>query len=923
MRRLIFILMLLAPILAIAQDECKSIYPSYKNTLPLVLGNDRTISPTYCIVSPTLFLQQLQPFINWKRQQGFTVEVLEANNSYPDSIHKLLLERYHNATILHPLPSYILLVGDVNQIEAFSGRYYPSSDFSTHYTDLYYGDFSGDFFPESIVGRLPARDTTELRNMLNKTIDYEQQHFVEHIKRTLFVAGKESQSPAPITTNGQVNYLGQTLKHFSPSMDTFCFRNPSGENYLDSIINLLQSGVGFVNYTAHGVIDGWYAPSLSSDIIDTLHDSLPTLYINNCCLSGSFNNDCFGEHLLRKQQGGAVGFIGATNSALWNEDYYFCVGAKSPFSQHPAYDSLLLSPMDRLLHSHNEPIEQQAFTIGEMLRAGQMAVTQFGSPYLAFYWEIYNLLGDPSLMPLLGDLADIELLFPESLPWGTTQITISGTPYSYVSATQGDSLIGCTWIDSSGIATLSLKQSAMAEMLTLTTTSQFHRTRHDTIFIEPRNGHNAAFRQIDFQNGIIEIDLVGLNDNESTTLSLQQNGEDSTIGATISPFSTLCSPQVSHYTIPINIQQWGAHPIIAARLIISDPTGSSLTLPIAFDIAQSEPFLANLLLKQQGDTAVYLQRSQLVSAEALFVNPTIDSVVVSIEQTDAPNSPTCDTLAPHSSQLLVLDLSLDDTAHHLHLITSTRSRQNNTQKHHYYFIDPYTEQFEDGRLASLPWDNTTSLHPWTIDSTIHHSGNYSLRTGNIGARQNSDLALTIDMPHDDTLSFWVRSQSEENCDKLSFYIDGNRSVSWSGDLGWRKYKKLIPQGKHQLLWRYSKDDGGNYRDDCLWIDDLRIPFAHWDAPFGYFESPVGITTVRQNADNWKLYPNPASDFIHILYPQNATAIVYNSLGQIVAQQRLTTALNTINIESLTPGVYYLSIISQDKTSTRTFVKIKE
>ena len=81
--------------------------------------------------------------------------------------------------------------------------------------------------------------------------------------------------------------------------------------------------------------------------LDTLDNPQPLFYVNNCCKSNDFGGTCFGEQLLRKPSGGAVAVIGATNSTLWEEDFWWAVGPTT-ISLTPSYDPIRLGAFDRL-----------------------------------------------------------------------------------------------------------------------------------------------------------------------------------------------------------------------------------------------------------------------------------------------------------------------------------------------------------------------------------------------------------------------------------------------------------------------------------------------------------------------------------------------------------------------------------------------
>lgn len=63
-----------------------------------------------------------------------------------------------------------------------------------------------------------------------------------------------------------------------------------------------------------------------------------------------------------------------------------------------------------------------------------------------------------------------------------------------------------------------------------------------------------------------------------------------------------------------------------------------------------------------------------------------------------------------------------------------------------------------------------------------------------------------------------------------------------------------------------------------------------------------------------VYPNPVSQYFMITSPQLAIdeVEIYNTLGQLVKNQKLTQSNNVINIEELASGTYYLRIYNEGK-----------
>ena len=131
------------------------------------------------IITDTAFRKQLEPFFKWKTQKGFNLNVLYkgtglAGDTYTqlkDTIAKI----YNSPSNAENPPEYLLIIGDVDRVP-----YYGAGG-TGNVTDMYYGEFdgNGDYIPEMYVGRLPVSDTTELKTVVNKIIQYEKFEFAD------------------------------------------------------------------------------------------------------------------------------------------------------------------------------------------------------------------------------------------------------------------------------------------------------------------------------------------------------------------------------------------------------------------------------------------------------------------------------------------------------------------------------------------------------------------------------------------------------------------------------------------------------------------------------------------------------------------------------------------------------------------------
>lgn len=458
-------------------EKPKSEAKNYANTL-----SDLVVAPVMLLVSPEEYRSVLRPFVLWKRQKGIEVEEIYLQTTDRDSIKALIAPYFGTNPSITFAPEFVLLVGNTAAIPAFHGNYHIPG-LSGQVSDLYYAEFTGDYLPEAQVGRWLVENSSQLQTVVEKTIQYElcQMPDLRYLNRVLLVAGEEPTEPAPTATNGAVNYVKNEIVRAYPAADTLCFYHETSNSLRDSIYSQIQQGAGLVIYSGHARYRGWYQPTIQNAAIDSLQENnSPALWVNNACSSNDITSDCFGAHLLRKSRGGAIGVIGSNNETIWNEDFYWSVGAKA-VSINPSYDSTSLGAFDRLLHSHGDRLREQAFTQGQMLQAGNFAVTQSGSPHDAVYWEMYHLLGDPSLMPFIGTPQQLSLQLLDSALIGATSLRLSGTPGSYVALRNDTSLLGVCTLDSSGMGILSLSRPIGEGFLSLTSTKQNFRTLCDTL----------------------------------------------------------------------------------------------------------------------------------------------------------------------------------------------------------------------------------------------------------------------------------------------------------------------------------------------------------------------------------------------------------------------------------------------------------
>ena len=440
----------------------KSINNNLLNNLKGVASSFSQSPIHMVIVSDRMFQTQLTPFIDWKIKKGFKITV-----AYTDVIGttttaiKSYLQNIYNST--EPM-NYVLLVGDVQQIPSFDGNA------GTHKTDLRYCEYTGDNLPEAFYGRFSAQNTGQLQPQIDKTLMYEKYLMPDpsYLSEVLLVAGHDTVMEMTFG-NGQLQYGNDYYFKASNNVNNNMYLQPLDNTLIHTtILNKVNSGVSFANYTAHCGSSGWSQPSFSvSDMSSLNNNGKYGLWIGNCCQSNTFqDNECFGEAALRKVNGGAIGYIGGSDFTYWSEDYWWGVGNTTTITANPTYESSSRGMYDGYWHQLANETDTNTWytTQGEMLASGGIAVegSTTDAKNKEYYWEIYHLMGDPSVTNYIGTPQPMPVTTnPSALLIGTTSLTVNAAPYSYVALSQNKVLIKAAFSNSSGVAILNFAANSI------------------------------------------------------------------------------------------------------------------------------------------------------------------------------------------------------------------------------------------------------------------------------------------------------------------------------------------------------------------------------------------------------------------------------------------------------------------------------
>jgi hypothetical protein len=803
----------------------------------------------YLVVSDPMFEETLAPFIEWKTQQGFTMEVAytdEIGESY-DEVQTWVHDQYNNSDVT---PSFLLLVGDIDQIPMEMG----SS--SGKYTDLYYGSVDGDMFPEMYYGRFSAQTVDQLQAMVDKTLYYEKYEFEDpsYLDRVTLIAGADGTwNPnvgQPTVEYGTENYFNEA-NGYSTVNDYLTSYNGCYET--------VDEGVGFINYTAHCNQGSWGDPNLTiSDVYEFENENMYPLAVGNCCLAHDigYSSECIGEAWMRKANGGAVAYLGSAPSTYWFEDFYWSVGA-FPISGNnngyvPTTEETTLGAYDAMFMSDYETVDAKIFV-------GNLAVTevdiqgypQHSSPL--YYWQAYMCGGDPSLMLYNTQGEENEVSHMDIVPIGMDMYEVTADPGSYVAISKDGVLHGAALVDESGVVNVPIEPITSGGPVDVVVTGRQKipyieevpaaALEGPYIVMDEAQVDDAGANsngQIDFGETFdLDVTLKNVGADDSETVTATVTGTDSYITVqdpNTADFGPIVADETSTvdnaYTFDVTDDVPDEH-TAQFELEMTDGTEvwtSSLQLTayapvlatgnIVVDDAAYGNNNGNLDPGETADLYITTYNNGHADAPTTTANLSTTSDIATITSTVHSFG----TFAAQSEDQAVFTIEIDESAE----IGSSVELSYSVASGNYDAANTYTlpvgliiEDFESGDFSGFEWEHSGSTE-WFITESAYEGG-FAAGSGDIDDDQESVLEISGNVISDGTISFYRKVSSESGYDYLEFHIDGSEVDSWSGDVDWEMVEYDVSTGEHTFTWKYTKDGSVSNEADMGWIDYITFP----------------------------------------------------------------------------------------------------
>jgi hypothetical protein len=828
------------------------------------------------IITDTAFKKQLAPFIKWKTQKGFKLQVLYrgtnlAGNDFTQ-LKATLNSIYNSSSETDQPPEYLLIIGDVDRIP-----YYGSGG-SGNITDMYYGEFdgNGDYIPEMYIGRIPVADTTELKTAIAKIIQYEKFQFADTNKfysRAIASAGYDAGYASYM--NGQVKYAVTNYLTHANNIDEYHFSYPQSYTSKDSIIKLINKGISFMNYTGHGEALGWLHVNIKSPDIQLFENKNKYPFIiSNACRTAQYNlATSFGTRMLLTADKGAIGFIGCSNDSYWDEDYYWAVGPGT-ISSDPTYETTGLGALDRMFHTHGESPPDWYYTMGQINYAGNLAVSASNSSRKKYYWETYNLVGDPSVIPIIGNPQPFNISLPDTLPNNLKSLSLNVDPFAYVAVSHFDNLWDASNASISGTVVLDMPGVSNDSCLVVITgqnkiplikTIRFSNINKEFLNltasrindIQGNNNNLADYGESIYLN--LTISNLGLTDAHNLYAKISSVSDwvtitsDSVSIGTLTALSDITLPDKLGFSVSGNIPDLG---VITLKLILKDDLSEK---QYTIDICVHAPELQiincimddktmgngdnipdpgetfNLVFKVRNQGSSNISGQFNISSndqDISIVDPSVKSGILKFgEITDIPVMVKLSETVPSGSQISVSAI-LDCNPYIVNHDFSFR-------------VGKVRESFEASSFTVFPWINISSV-PWIITSSTSYDGNLSAISGAITHSGSSSLVLRTIYANDDSVRFFYKVSSEPNYDYFSFKLNDTEVFKKSGETPWTNRSVAVHAGLNKMEWSYKKDNSVSQGSDCAWID--LIDFAQSSA-VNYIEKDLQVARIVKPESN--------------------------------------------------------------------------
>lgn len=438
--------------LPLHEDAFASIYAkTFLNPPPLQQANYNVVPENgeLLIIVPSEYAQSIAPLVDWKIKKGIKTTVIQVNPNptVSDTEIKTIVQDFY-AT--NPDLANVLLVGDSDKLASHT---YGFMSGEHRWSDSYYGQLEGgdnDLYPEVFVGRFSG-DLEQIKTMVTRTLEYETNPIDgDWMTRAAGIASNEG---AGFGDDGESDFqhlrnIRYQLLNYDFSYVYEFYQGNQGEldafgEPTDAMINqAINEGIGLLNYTGHGWLEGMVTGNYTNWSVGALNNNGKYPFVVSvACNNGTFvGSTCLAEAFLGAGSPnipkGAIAMAASSILMAWAE----------PMETQDEMTNILTK-----VYSNNEKE-----TLGGLFYNAQIGMlTSYNNSYTAReVMQTWVLFGDPSVTYRYRESQNIIANHPATGDENMTSFTIECDTDGVLFVISQDGVILGTAISSGGIATI-------------------------------------------------------------------------------------------------------------------------------------------------------------------------------------------------------------------------------------------------------------------------------------------------------------------------------------------------------------------------------------------------------------------------------------------------------------------------------------
>jgi len=893
------------------------------------------------IISYGPFIPEMQAYIQWKREKGIPVEIVNVATIGDAEEIRSFVKNYYNSKGL----TWLLLVGDHQQV--------PSYLAPIGWSDNFYGYISGDdHYPEVFVGRFSGENGSHIKTQVDRTINYEKypDPSAAWYKNTLGIASSEGPGDDWEFDFQHIRNIRAQLMNYTYTLgDELYDGDQGGQDSLGSpnttdVLNLIHNaGYSLINYCGHGGSGGWGTTGFGNNEVAQITNTRQFPFIISvACSNGDFTNStCFGEQWLRMEQAGqpvgAIATLMSTINQYWSE----------PMEGQEEMNSLITENLTHSKHS-----------IGGIAMNGCMKMNDAygqGGYDMTDTWTIF---GDPSVVLRTETPTAMDVTHEPTIGIGSESIDIHcDMENAVVCLTIKGKIIGRGYV-TAGVANILCEPLSVLDTILVTVTA-YNKIPYfgEMIILAPEEGSfiihgKNQIRDVTGNNN----QIADFGEDILLDVSLRNIGLTDAVGVTAKitttdPFITITNDSGTWNTIHADSSLW-LNDAFAFTIADSIPDQHSVRFAVLASDAEGNSWHSeiNIVLHAPVLRVGELTINDEAAGNGNGIPEAGETAEIKIQTINVGNA-SCDLtgyLTSSYSQMIIQQSEVAigtimpwDTLEAIFYVTigeaaqtgdiadfafETRSLPYSKSKNFLEMIGQFSENWETADFSRYSWlfDGKT---PWTLNDSLVYEGTHAARSGVISHDEYSELSISMVVSFADSISFYRKVSSEKDWDWLGFFIDDAWQDQWSGEVDWGRVSYPVSEGMHTFRWRFWKDyvDYDPIGYDCGLVDYILFP------PSTDLISSVTKYTP-DGLPEQKLFPNPTTGtttFRYFLDQKSVVSIritdVYgntvSSLKNGETQQAGSYDL-TFDLSELSSGSYFVRLESEHQSMVRHLVLVR-